>query len=372
MGKKDESRDPAFLKALDEGMDVDAAAASLFEDLPDNFTELEDIEDGNEPQGDEDSTDSSDTDDDDDADDDDSDADDDAGGDDDTDDDDDASGEDDDDGDDGDSDEEPDEDDDDDDETEKHVVRVDGVDQEVTLEELKQGYSRTSDYTRKTQDLATARDAHAQEVADAHARMAQYSEGLDALETALRAVRPEKPGEELRQKDPTLYNEAYAAWTASEDNLKQIGVEKKRVQDEGLADAQKNYDAALVKERDALIRSIPEWSKKEVMQKEKQGIADFAKKKFGFTNEDLSQVLDHRVMLLLRDSKKLHDMTTTGKKKLRTKVKKAKNLRPGTPKGKKGKKTSATQRLARSQKRLARTGNVDDAARALFDMEDVE
>ena len=33
-------------------------------------------------------------------------------------------------------------------------VKIDGVEQEVTLEELKNGYSRQQDYTRKTQKLA--------------------------------------------------------------------------------------------------------------------------------------------------------------------------------------------------------------------------
>jgi|TARA_R110000751_G_scaffold22310_7_gene62977 hypothetical protein len=40
---------------------------------------------------------------------------------------------------------------------ETYAVKVDGENQEVSLEELRDGYQRQSDYTRKTQDLAAER-----------------------------------------------------------------------------------------------------------------------------------------------------------------------------------------------------------------------
>ena len=39
-----------------------------------------------------------------------------------------------------------------------YVVKVDGEEQQVTLEELQQGYQRQADYTRKTQEIAAERD----------------------------------------------------------------------------------------------------------------------------------------------------------------------------------------------------------------------
>ena len=43
-----------------------------------------------------------------------------------------------------------------------YSVKVDGVEQEVSLEELKNGYQRQADYTRKTQELASERERLAQ------------------------------------------------------------------------------------------------------------------------------------------------------------------------------------------------------------------
>ena len=39
-----------------------------------------------------------------------------------------------------------------------YVVKIDGEEQQVTLEELQQGYQRQADYTRKTQEIAAERD----------------------------------------------------------------------------------------------------------------------------------------------------------------------------------------------------------------------
>jgi hypothetical protein len=47
-----------------------------------------------------------------------------------------------------------------------YTVKVDGVEQEVTLEELQRGYSRQQDYTRKTQELSQERKTLEQQQAE--------------------------------------------------------------------------------------------------------------------------------------------------------------------------------------------------------------
>lgn len=53
-----------------------------------------------------------------------------------------------------------------------HTVKIDGVEQQVSIEELKNGYQRQADYTRKTQELASERE-----------RLAQAEAIVQALET---------------------------------------------------------------------------------------------------------------------------------------------------------------------------------------------
>jgi hypothetical protein len=46
--------------------------------------------------------------------------------------------------------------------TSGYTVKIDGQEQQVTLDELQNGYQRQADYTRKTQELATERERLAQ------------------------------------------------------------------------------------------------------------------------------------------------------------------------------------------------------------------
>ena len=56
-----------------------------------------------------------------------------------------------------------------------YAVKVDGGEQEVTLDELMKGYSRQSDYTKKTQELAEGRKAIGQ-------LYSQYNSEIGALQ----------------------------------------------------------------------------------------------------------------------------------------------------------------------------------------------
>ena len=66
-----------------------------------------------------------------------------------------------------------------------YAVKVDGSEQEVTLDELMKGYSRQSDYTKKTQELAEGRKAieqlYAQYNSEIHALQQERQQYMDTL-----------------------------------------------------------------------------------------------------------------------------------------------------------------------------------------------
>jgi len=65
-----------------------------------------------------------------------------------------------------------------------HTVKVDGVEQQVSLDELQNGYQRQADYTRKTQELASERERLAQGEAIVQALEADPVGAIDALTNA--------------------------------------------------------------------------------------------------------------------------------------------------------------------------------------------
>ena len=65
-----------------------------------------------------------------------------------------------------------------------HTVKVDGVEQQVSLDELQNGYQRQADYTRKTQELASERERLAQGEAIVQALEADPVGAIEALSDA--------------------------------------------------------------------------------------------------------------------------------------------------------------------------------------------
>ena len=65
-----------------------------------------------------------------------------------------------------------------------YLVKIDGEEHRVSLEELQNGYQRQSDYTRKTQELASERERLAQGEAIVQALEADPVGAIDALTNA--------------------------------------------------------------------------------------------------------------------------------------------------------------------------------------------
>ena len=94
---------------------------------------------------------------------------------------------------------------------EMHLVKVDGQEQQVTLDELRNGYQRQSDYTRKTQELASERERLAQGEAIVQALEADPQGAISALAGAFgvgggnqNTVQPEGSYEDLDPDEERL------------------------------------------------------------------------------------------------------------------------------------------------------------------------
>lgn len=248
----------------------------------------------------------------------------------------------------------------------KIKVKVDGEEIEVTLEELTKGYSRTSDYTRKTQALAEQRkqiETEAQQIRDVQQR---YAQGLTELEQALAQMKPAEPDwDKLRRENPAEFAARWADHQRFVQDQQAVAQERQRVQAELSERQQRELNQVLEVEKKALVEAIPEWSNPEVASEEKKQLAQYAQS-LGFTEEQLAQVYDHRIMVMLRKAQRFDQIQAKGKTKIQSKVKDPKVLKPGardqTPPKQKGKRKQARTAMDR----LARTGRPQDAAAALM------
>ena len=242
----------------------------------------------------------------------------------------------------------------------KYRVKVDNEELEVELDELIKGYSRTSDYTKKTQSLAEQRkqvEAERQKIEEAAKLRDTYAQRLQVIEQML--TQPEENLAELKETDPIGYAVKMAEKVEREKQLAAVRQEREAVQARQQAEQQERLKAHLASEAERLKTAIPEIAddvKGEVIRKE---IKDFARS-IGFSDQELSQVYDSRAVLTLYKAMQ-YDKLMKSKPSATKKVAEApKTLRPGagTPKG-----SPEADAVKRMQKQLKQTGRPRDAAK---------
>lgn len=269
-----------------------------------------------------------------------------------------------------DADEDSDEADDSDDEDRLFTVKVDGEEVQITEDELKAGYSRTATFTRRMQEVAEREKAIEARDAEINALRAQYVERIALFEEALKASQPAEPDwDRLREEDPAEYAAQMADWQRREQQLAVARAERQRLEAEAQADRERQLRKLLADEAKKLAEAIPEFADPEKAPVERNKLASYAKGTYGFSDEDLSNVYDHRVLVLLRKAMLWDELQSQTKpdalKKVKKKAKDPKVLKPGSPKPRDNHSGKAAKA---HMDRLTRTGRVDDAAAALLNM----
>lgn len=256
----------------------------------------------------------------------------------------------------------------------KYRVKVQGEDVEVTLEELLSGYSRTSDYTRKTQEIAEQRKAVQAEAQRAREVRDQYAQQLAVLAEVLEQATPAEPDwEKLRQENPTEYAVQWVEHQQYRQQQALVRAQQERVYAEQLRDAEAQREALLAEESAKLAKALPEWGDAAKSVEIRQQLADYARH-LGYTEDDLNSVVDHRIIILLDKARRydaLQSRAVQVQGKARPNPATRQTLTPGgtspAPKAPETAENKARdRRLEQKMRRLADTGSARDAA-AVFE-----
>ena len=226
-------------------------------------------------------------------------------------------------------------------------VKVDNEELDVDLDELIKGYSRTSDYTKKTQNLAEQRKAVESERAriDEAAKLRDtYAQRLQVIEQML--TQPAEDLTALKDQDPIGYAVKMAENMEREKQLQAVRAERESLQ----------------AKQERLRSAIPDFGdevKGEVIRKE---IKDYAKS-VGWTDQELSQVYDHRAVLTLYRAMQYEKLQKSKPAVSKRVAEAPKSLAPGVGSQRLDKDGEAVKKLT---KQLKQSGRPRDAA-ALFE-----
>jgi len=263
------------------------------------------------------------------------------------------------------------EDDDDDEEAEEleeepasalYTVKVDGVEKQVTLDELRRGYSGQEYIQTQMRQVAEGR----KEVEAIYTALQNEAQQVAALRQRLEAgnfpQQPTPPSRELFDADPIGYMEAklkydedLAEWQKGAGELEQVSQRQKQMEQQAL-----QYH--LAQEMQKLQQAIPEFGDREKATQLRQAILETGQY-YGYEPNELNEVSDSRAVRILHDAMKYRQMMAA-QGEVQKKVEKARPVvKPGV---KKSATTGKVKQRKQAVSRMKQTGSIDDVAKFLL------
>lgn len=250
-------------------------------------------------------------------------------------------------------------------------VTVNGNNQKVNLTELMKGYSRESDYTKKTMDLSNQRkeveslqDNLKKEFEAVKSSRNQYAEQLQVLTQNLQQQEQNIDWDNLYQTDPAEYVKLKAESDRKKETLNLAQQEQMRIQQEQRSEQEKVYNDYIAKERKILAEKLPVYADKDKSAEFTKRLSSFAKES-GYTDQEIAMMVDHRAVLLLADAYRYNQLKKTKlsgnkvNKAPRVVSSNASNIREDSDK---------KQNVDKRMTRLKKSGHIKDAQSVLKEM----
>jgi hypothetical protein len=241
-----------------------------------------------------------------------------------------------------------------------HRVKVQGQELEVTLDELKSGYSRDSDYRQKTHSLSLEKKQVEEEKGvlrqQYDQKIRELNEALTSAESMTRQQLSTDELQKLYEEDPS--SAAKLDFQMRQHNEK-LYLLKSKVQQEQA----KQYNAYLSEQTRLAQERIPEFSDPKKSDSFKAGVKTMLRG-YGFNDQEISSVADHRYLLILKDALAYRNIKDS-KPIVQKKVSNApKVIKAGVSKS-----DNSRREVVRNQiSKLRKSGRIQDAQSAILGM----
>ena len=241
-------------------------------------------------------------------------------------------------------------------------VKVDGEEVEVTLEDLKRGYSGQK-YVQKGMQEAAAAKKQAEQVYEALlAERQQMANLYQQLQSGNFAQPPSPPSKELFDQDPIGYMEQKMAYDEAKAQYDTQMAEMQKVAAQQSEAQKAAMQAYLQQEMQALKAVMPEFGDAQKATKIREKLVRGGSEFYGYSPDEIGNVMDHRAIRVLNDALKYREIMS-GKAKAEKKSSGAKPVvKPGSKKIGDGKQKVQQRRKAQ----LKQSGRIEDAIALLI------
>lgn len=247
------------------------------------------------------------------------------------------------------------------------TVKVNGREQKVPLTELLRGYSGQAYIQEGMRNVAQAKQTVEEVYAALQSERQQIAQFAQALQTGQLPMQPpQMPDEALLKTDPIGYLEARVKYDKEVVAFQQTQAAMQQVQARTSEAEKQARMAYLADQHRQLTQIIPAFAKKETAEKVKQELISTGTNVYGYTQEELRAVTDHRALRVLHDAaqyRRLMAGKTAAEKPAPQRAQQTPTMKPGVKtqpvKGK-------AKRAEAAKAQMKRTGSVDDVARFLL------
>ena len=240
-----------------------------------------------------------------------------------------------------------------------HRVKVNGQELEVSLNELKSGYSRDSDYRQKTHSLSLERKNLEEEKGVLRQTYDTKLRELDELMQSANSFISQ--GSEVDLK--AMYEEDPQAAAKLDFQMRQQREHLASLRQKSEAVKQQQYNQFLNEQKQLAEQAIPELSNpqkaSDLKVKMRNTLSDY-----GFNDQEIGSLSDHRFLKVLKDAidyRNLKDAKPIVQKKV---VNAPKVVKSGTASSESSKRSVIQSKLGR----LKKSGKIQDAHSAILEI----
>lgn len=248
------------------------------------------------------------------------------------------------------------------------TVKLDGEDYEVNAEELKAGYQRQKDYTKKTQQLAEQRKSYESKLSEVTAFQEDFVQKATLANELLNRDLKKFQSvdwEGLKAKDPVAYVQKMIEMQDVRNSQAELKAEAQRVFEYNQKIQQDSHQQYLESERKTMLDLFPEWKAPEKASSHQAKIVAYSKT-LGYTDQEMSEITRAKDLLVL-DKARLYDEQQKLKNGITEKVKPTMRKLVKS-KGKGSPKAAMIRDRQESRDRLRSSGSIRDAAAIMFEM----
>ncbi len=242
-----------------------------------------------------------------------------------------------------------------------YKVKVAGQELDVTLDELRNGYSRDADYRRKTEELAYEKR---QFQSQSDKQKQDYSQKLSDL-NQLMQVAKQQINSEINAVDlEKLYDEDPTEAARIEHRLKRKQEKFNQALQHTKAAQQKELETFVIDQQKLLATKVPEFSDPAKSSTLKSDMRNYLVG-YGFNDQEIGQIYDHRIVMLVNDAMKYRGLQKAKPNIAKKITKPSKVFSSGA---KKDQESVNSQKFKEKLSRLKKSGHVKDATAVFLDV----